>query len=277
MKIYISADIEGVAGVVSQQQVTQGNPEYERARRLMTAEVNAAIEGALEAGASEILVNDSHGPMVNLLPDELHPAAELILGRPKPIGMFAGLEPDAAGVMCVGFHTSARQYGILAHTTNSFAFGRVRVNGLELGEAGNYGAYAGEIGVPVILLSGDDRFAAEMAPLFPEAERVVVKQALGQRAARSVAPSVARDRIRAAATRAVRRSASLPPFRVPPQTDGAPYRLEIEMNSPALADLASLIPVSERLDPVTVRLPAASMAGVLGWINTLSAMSATLR
>ena len=127
MKIYISADIEGVAGVVSQQQVTQGNPEYERARRLMTAEVNAAIEGALEAGATEILVNDSHGPMVNLLPDELHPAAELILGRPKPIGMFAGLEPDAAGVMCVGFHTSARQYGILAHTTNSFAFGRVRV------------------------------------------------------------------------------------------------------------------------------------------------------
>ncbi len=277
MKIYISADIEGVAGVVSQQQVTQGNPEYERARRLMTAEVNAAIEGALEAGATEILVNDSHGPMVNLLPDELHPTAELILGRPKPIGMFAGLEPDAAGVMCVGFHTSARQYGILAHTTNSFAFGRVRVNGLELGEAGNYGAYAGEIGVPVILLSGDDRFAAEMEPLFPASERVVVKQALSQRAARSVAPSVARDRIRAAATRAVRRSGTIPPFRVPPRDEGAPYRLEIEMNSPALADLASLIPVSERLDPVTVRLPAASMAAVLGWINTLSAMSATLR
>ncbi|ALG72862.1 D-aminopeptidase [Azospirillum thiophilum] len=277
MKIYISADIEGVAGVVSQQQVTPGNTEYERARRLMTAEVNAAIEGAVAGGASEILVNDSHGPMLNLLPDELHPAAELILGRPKPIGMFAGLEPGTAGVMCVGFHSSARQYGILAHTTNSFAFGRVVVNGLELGEAGNYGAYAGEIGVPVILLSGDDRFAAEMAPLFPDAEQVVVKHALGQRAARAVAPSVARDRIREAAARAVRRASSIPPFRVPPRGDGAPYRLEIEMNSPALADLASLIPVSERLDPVTIRLPAASMAAALGWINTLSAMSASLR
>ena len=129
----------------------------------------------------------------------------------------------------------------------------------------------------MILLSGDDRFAAEMAPLFPDAEQVVVKQALGQRAARSVAPSVARDRIREASARAVRRAGTIPPFRVTPQADGAPYRLEIEMNSPALADLASLIPVSERLDPVTIRLPAASMAAALGWINTLSAMSATLR
>ncbi|MBP2302065.1 M55 family metallopeptidase [Azospirillum picis] len=277
MKIYISADIEGVAGVVAPQQVTAGNGEYERARRLMTAEVNAAVEGALEGGATEVLVNDSHGPMTNLLPDELHPAAELILGRPKPNGMFAGLEPGMAGVMCLGFHGGARQAGILAHTTNSFAFGRVRVNGLELGEAGNYGAWAGEIGVPVILLSGDDRFAEEVAPLFPESEQVVVKWALGQRAARSVAPSVARARIREAACRAVRRAAAIPPFRVPPRTDGAPYRLEIEMNSPALADLAALIPVAERLDPVTIRLSADGMAAVLGWINTLSAMSATLR
>ncbi|MGQ9367814.1 M55 family metallopeptidase [Azospirillum sp. ST 5-10] len=277
MKIYISADIEGVAGVVTAQQATPGNGEYERARRLMTAEVNAAVEGALEGGATEVLVNDSHGPMVNLLPDELHPAAELILGRPKPFGMFAGLEADAAGVMCVGFHGAARHYGVLAHTTNSFAFGRVRVNGRELGEAGNYGAWAGELGVPVILLTGDDRFADEVAPLFPDSERVVVKRALGQRAARSVAPAVARARIREAAGRAVRRAAGIPPLRIPPCGDGAPYRLEIEMTSPALADLAALIPVSERLDPVTVRLPADGMAAVLGWINTLSAMSATLR
>lgn len=277
MKIYISADIEGVAGVVAPNQVTPGNPEYERARRLMTAEVNAAIEGALAGGATEILVNDSHGPMLNLLPDELHPAGELILGRPKPNGMFAGLEPDFAGVLCLGFHGSARRAGILAHTTNSFAFGRVRVNGLELGEAGCYGAYAGELGVPVILLSGDDAFAEEIQPLFPEAERVVVKQALGQRAARSVAPMIARDRLRAASRRAVERAASVTPFRIPTERDGAPYCLEIEMNSPALADLAALIPVAVRLDPVTIRLTADRMAGILGWINSLSAMAASLR
>ncbi len=277
MKLYISADIEGVAGVVAPNQVTPGNPEYERARRLMTAEVNAAIDGALAGGATAILVNDSHGPMLNLLPDELHPAAELILGRPKPNGMFAGLTAEHDGVMCLGFHGSARRSGILAHTTNSFAFGRVRVNGLELGEAGCYGAYAGELGVPVILLSGDDAFAEEVAPLFPEADRVVVKQALGQRAARAVAPSVARDRLRAAAQRAVERAASVTPFRIPAEDGPAPYRLEIEMNSPALADLAALIPVAVRLDPVTIRLTADRMAGVLGWINSLSAMSASLR
>ncbi len=151
------------------------------------------------------------------------------------------------------------------------------MNGLELGEAGCYGAYAGELGVPVILLSGDDRFAEEIQPLFPEAERVVVKQALGQRAARSVAPMIARDRLRAASRRAVERAASVTPFRIPAERDGAPYRLEIEMNSPALADLAALIPVAVRLDPVTIRLTADRMAGILGWINSLSAMSASLR
>lgn len=277
MKIYMSADIEGVAGVVAPVHTTPGSGEYERARRLMTAEVNAAIEGALDAGATEILVNDSHGPMINLIAEDLHPAAELILGRPKPNGMFCGLEGDAAGVMCLGFHSSARSYGVLAHTTNGFAFGRVRVNDQELGEAGNYGAWAGELGVPVILLSGDDRFAEQNAPLFPQAERVVVKQALGQRAARSVAPSVARDRIRSAAFRAVRRAAEIAPFRVAARPQGHPYLLEIEMNTPALADLAALIPLAERPDPVTIRLPADSMAAVLGWINTLSALSASLR
>lgn len=272
MRIYISADIEGVAGVVSPQQVTPGNGEYERARRLMTAEVNAAVEGALAAGATEVLVNDSHGAMTNLLPDELHPAAGLILGKPKPMNMFAGLDSGFAGVMCLGFHGGARRWGVLAHTTNGFAFSRVCVNGLELGEAGLYGAYAGSLGVPVILLSGDDRFAEEVEPLFPEAERVVVKQALGQRAARSVSPSVACAHLRAAAESAVRHRDRIPPF-----TLAGPFTVEVEMTTPALADLAAVIPVARRLNAVTVALDADSMGGVLGWVNTLSALSAFLR
>ena len=121
MKIFISADIEGVAGVVVPQHGAPGNPEYESARRLMTQEVNAAIAGAFEGGATEVLVNDSHGPMTNLLPEELDPRAELILGRPKPGGMFAGLTKDHAGAFCTGYHSGAGRHGILSHTVSGFA------------------------------------------------------------------------------------------------------------------------------------------------------------
>ncbi|HYG85765.1 MAG TPA: M55 family metallopeptidase [Azospirillum sp.] len=272
MRIFISADIEGIAGVVSPQQTMAGNAEYERARRLMTAEVNAAVEGALAAGATEIVVNDAHGGMTNLLPEELHPEAALILGKPKPMTMFAGLDAGFAGVMCVGYHGGARRPGVLAHTTNSFAFGRITVNGRELGEAGLYGAYAGSLGVPVVLLSGDDRLAEETAPLFPGAERVIVKQALGQRAARNLSPAAAHTRLRSAAEAAARRAGRIAPFRI----DG-PFLLHVEMNTPALADLAAGIPVARRLDAVSVGLEADTMAGVVGWVNTLSALSAALR
>ena len=114
MKIYISSDIEGVAGVITPQQGQPGNGEYERARRLMTEEVNAAIEGALEGGATEILVNDAHGPMTNLLPELLHPAAELIQGKPKPLNMFCGLDAGHAAVFCLGYHARASEQGVLA-------------------------------------------------------------------------------------------------------------------------------------------------------------------
>ena len=156
MRVYVSADIEGVAGVVSPLQCQPGNAEYERARRLMTQEVNAVIEGLAEAGATEIVVNDSHGPMTNLLPDELHAAADLILGKPKPMNMAAGLTGDFDLMFMVGHHSMAGRGGVLAHTTNGFAFREVRVNGRPCGEPAIYGLYAGELGVPVGLISGDD-------------------------------------------------------------------------------------------------------------------------
>ena len=212
MKIYISVDIEGVAGVVASQHGQPGNPEYERARRLMTEEANAAIDGAFAGGAVEVLVNDAHGPMINLLPDALDPRAELILGKPKPVNMFAGLEADFAGVMCVGYHAGAGRFGVLSHTTNGFAFRAIRLNGLDCAEATLYGAYAGSLGVPVIMLSGDDVLAAECGPLFRGAEAAVVKQALGHRAARALSPANSRATIRAAAERAVRRTGEIAPL-----------------------------------------------------------------
>jgi D-amino peptidase len=272
LKIYISADIEGVAGVVNPQQGSMGNGEYERARRLMTEEVNAAIAGAFAGGASEVLVNDSHGDMRNLLPDHIDPRAELILGKPKPLNMFEGLTHQHAGVICLGYHARARSEGVLAHTTNGFAFGRIRLNERELGEAGLYAAYAGSLQVPIILLTGDDRLEVETRPLFPDAQYAVVKQALGQRAARSLAPERARALIRDKAETAVRGAPSMRPFAI----DG-PYRLEIELNTPALCDLAAIIPAASRIDAVTVAFEPESVEHAIRWVNTLSALSTVLR
>lgn len=130
MKVLISVDIEGIAGVFNAQQTRAGNGEYEQARRWMTLEANAAIEGAFAGGATAVWVNDSHGGFNNLLLDELDPRARVILGKPRMLGMMAGLEHAPELVFMVGYHGMAGSHGVLAHTINSFAFARVVVDGV---------------------------------------------------------------------------------------------------------------------------------------------------
>lgn len=272
MKIFISADIEGVAGVVTPQQGQPGNTEYERARRLMTEEASAAVAGAFDGGATEVVVNDSHGPKTNLVPELLDPRAELILGNPKPMSMFCDLDRSYAGVFCTGYHSGAGQHGVLAHTVNGFAFAAIRVNGIDCAEATLYGAYAGSLGIPVVLLTGDDRLKTQCEPHFPNVRVAVVKHALGARAARALSPERARGLIRLEAEAAVRGIAQCRPYRIT-----GPYRLELDMSTVALADVAATVPVSERVSPRTVAFAAETVAGVIGWVNTVSAMSATLR
>ncbi len=272
MKIFITADMDGCAGVATPRQCDMDNPEYELARRLMTLEVNAAIAGAFDAGATEVLVNDSHSTQINLLPDRMDKRAELILGRPKRGGMFAGLEADYAGVMCIGYHAGASQHGVLAHTVDGAVYAAIRVNGIDCAEATLYGGYAGSLGVPVILLAGDDQLKFQCEPQFPGARCVVVKKALGNRAAQSLAPEVACARIRAAAADAVRNRAAIKPLVIP-----GPYRVEMDLMGVVLADVVMNIPVAERLGPRTVALPAETMAGVIGWVGAVNAMSATLK
>ena len=125
MKILISVDIEGIAGVVHPEQTRPGNPEYERARRQMTAEASAAVAGAFEGGASAVVVNDSHGDFRNLLAEEIDARAELLLGKPRELGMMAGVDQNCVAVFLVGWHAKARTAGVLAHTMNGFAFARV--------------------------------------------------------------------------------------------------------------------------------------------------------
>ncbi|MDB6452519.1 M55 family metallopeptidase [Falsirhodobacter sp. 20TX0035] len=272
MRAYISADIEGVAGVVAPTQCQAGHADHEKARILMTREVNAVIEGLLEGGATDIVVNDSHGPMINLLPDLLHPAADLILGKPKPMNMAAGLTADHDLFCMIGHHSRARGGGVLSHTTNGFAFHEVRINGLACGEPAIYGAYAAELGVPVGLISGDDRTEAENAPLFPGARFAVVKHALGERAARQLSVARAHDLLRRQAAEAARGAGHLTVRR--PE---GPFRAEFVAVRAALADQFAVLPPAVRVDPVTVAFDCATMAEVVGWMTALSAMSFAVR
>jgi len=272
MKILISTDIEGVAGVVHQQQTRAGNPEYERARILMAHEANAAIVGAFDAGATEVLVNDSHGDFRNMPAELLDARAQFVLGKPRMLGMMAGVEQHVDAVCLVGYHSRAGGRGILAHTTNSFAFARVLFHGQEVSEAMMYGALAGEYGAPVVMASGDDAFIAEHRPLFPQTVFVQTKRATGQTSGISLSPQAARDAIRGGVAEALRH-AELPP----PYVLRTPVQVRIRTQSVALADLFCQWPTLERLAADEVGFEAPTVEATVRTVNALSAMSAVLR
>ncbi len=272
MKILISTDIEGVAGVFHPEQVRAGNPEYERARLLMTHEASAAIAGAFDAGASEVLVNDSHGGFRNMPPDLLDPRAHTVMGKPRYLGMMAGVDDGVDAVCLIGYHSRAQGRGILAHTINSFAFARVFFNDVELGEGGIYGALAGEYGVPVVMASGDDRFIEEHQPLFPAASFVQTKRATGQNSGISLSPAQACSAIRAAVASALAQRGAARPFVLP-----GPIAVRIQATTPALADLFCQWPTLQRLDGVHIGFEAPSVQSAVRMVNCLSAMSSMLR
>ena len=272
MKVLIAVDIEGVAGIVHPEQTRPGNGEYERARRLMTAEANAAVRGALAGGATAVVVNDSHGLFRNLIAEEIDPRAELLLGKPRELGMMAGVEQECRAAFLVGWHARAGAPGVLAHTISSFAFARVLVNDAEVGEAALYGAVASEFDVPVAFFSGDDAFVAETTPLFPGAIGVAVKRAHGSRVATSLAPGAACGAVENGAREAMARLGDL---RVRPHP--TPARVSVEATSVAMADLFATLPIVQRPDPLTIRFTSPTMRHAVRLLNSLSAMSFMLR
>lgn len=280
-KILISVDIEGICAVFERQQAVRGNPEYERARRLMTAEADAAVRGAFAGGATEVTVVDSHGPMGNLITEELDPRARVISGRARPLSMIQGITPDHDGVVLIGWHASAGEYGQFAHTLSSQAFRRIRLNGAVVGETTLYGGYAASLGVPLLLTSGDDRYCAEVAAQFPQTMTVCVKTALGAYAADCLSPHRARDLIEDQVRQAVQGHAQA---RVQhPVPAGAevgllvPYRAEVEVTTQFIADGLSLLRGVERLGAETVAFTAADMREVLQTLAVMSLMGASLQ
>jgi len=277
MKILISTDIEGIAGVFHAEQTRAGNGEYEHARRWMTQEANAAIAGAFAGGASEVWVNDSHGGFRNLLPDLLDPRAHIILGKPRTLGMMAGLEYEPVLVFMIGYHAKAQSPGILAHTINSFAFSRVLLNGEEVGEAGLYGALAADYGARVALLTGDDAFVAETKIHFPEATFFTTKTASGQASGSTLSPAHACREIEGKAREVVAHHIAKGTLSRARQTVLQAVTIELRVQTTGLADLFCQWPTIERVDAVTLRFQASCIEHALRMLNCFSAMSFMLR
>lgn len=247
MKVYISVDMEGIAGITHFDQTgPEGGDDYARARRLMVQETNATVEGALEGGATEVVVNDAHGAMRNLLLEELHPAACLVSGSPKPLSMMEGIDGSCACAFLVGYHSRAGSRGVLSHTYRS-TVAEWRVNGRPLGEMGLNAALAGEFGVPVVLVAGDSAVTEEARELLGSIETVVVKEYVARQAALHLPLARVRALLREAAARAARRAGEISPLRVP-----GPVTVEIKFVHGGLADAAQLLPGSQRLDDLTV-------------------------
>ena len=252
MKVYISVDMEGIGGISHSLPTERGDAGYPAAVALMVGEANAAVAGAFDGGATEVLVNDSHGQMFNLTPEDLDPRAVLLQGQ-KPWSMVAGAGPDRGFevALFVGYHTRAgHPTGTIAHTYSG-APTLTTLQGRPVGEAGINALALGAWGVPVGLVCGDDELAAETEAWFPWAERVLVKTAVSRRAAASVHPSLARQRVQEGAKRAVERAAA-GELRV--LDLGRPIKLEAEYANAGMADYAALVPGTERYGDRGVRV-----------------------
>jgi D-amino peptidase len=271
MKVLISVDIEGIAGVSRPEQTQAGALDYDTARRLMTEEANAAIRGAFAGGATEVIAADAHGGFGNLLPDLLDPRARLAHGKPRPHGMVQGIDATCDAAMLVGYHAMAGAHGVLSHTIRGTAFHRIWLNARPVGEARLYGLFLGEQGVPVVMASGDDAFARETREWLPHAHFAVVKQAVGHRAAISLSPPHARALVEAEAKAGLEALARAKPLTLAP-----PLTCRIEAKSLVLADLFAVLPGARRPDPLMVEFTADSARDVLAILQLFSAASASV-
>jgi D-amino peptidase len=237
VKVFISSDFEGTAGVVDWEQVHSGGPRYEYFVELLTGEVNAAIEGAAQGGATEFLVNDSHGRMHNLRPDALAHDARYLSGRYKPMYMMEGLDATFDAVLLVSYHGSMGSDGsALSHTYFPQAIAEVTINGTVAGESGINALVALAHGVPIVLVTGDDTTARELAPFCPEARAAIVKESVTRLAANSMHPARACALIRDQARLAVASAGTAPQVAV-----ALPATLRIQFKSSDHAELAARV------------------------------------
>jgi D-amino peptidase len=273
VKIFISADMEGISGVATNMQLKKES-EYARFRKLMTQDVNAAIDGAFAGGATEVVVADGHGNMSNILIEELDERARLISGNNRVMCQLEGLDESFAGIMFVGHH--GREGGssrtVINHSLAGICVEEIKVNGQVVGETELNARVAGQFGVPAILVTGDDAYVAEVQAALPGIVGAVVKRGIDRFAAELLPPKVAQDIIRKKAEEAVRKAASIEPIRVP-----GPVTFDVTFKSTAQALMTTTIPLVEQTSPKSIRFTCDDMvtAYKLFWACVIIAMTAT--
>lgn len=249
MKIYISADIEGISGIVNWNFTFQEGYEYTRGRKLMTEEVNAAVKGAKLAGATEILVNDSHGPMTNILIEELDEDVKLISGNKKYLGMMEGINESFDAVMLIGYHARHNTSGVLAHTYSGQIIQEVKINGTAVGEFEFNTMVAGHYGVPVIFVSGDDIISKQVKEFNENIETLVVKYAHSRYTAECIQPK----KVHKLMEKAVYETIINKPQSIRPYKLKGDVELEIAFMNSGLCEAAMFMPGAEMIAPNRVR------------------------
>jgi D-amino peptidase len=247
MRVFISVDMEGTAGVVDWAQCVGDGPEAMAGRRLLLNEVNAAIDGAMAAGATEFLVNDGHAAMRNLAPDELHGDATLITGWHRPVDMMEGIDDSFDAAFLVSYHGSmGSELGNMSHSFNPRAVAEARLNGQVVGESVINSLVAAHYGVPVVLVTGDQTGCAETVDVLPDITTAVVKDSITRSTAASLHPRRACTVIRDAAEKSLKTLG-----RVERRPFAAPSTLEVSWRTPDMAELATWVRGIDRTGPRT--------------------------
>ena len=265
LKVYISADMEGIAGVVTNEQLSPQGFEYERFRGFMTNEVLAAIEGARAAGATEILVSDSHGNGQNLLIEKFPKDVQIVRAWPRPLAMMQGIDGSFDAALFVGFHSSTTYpEGVRAHTMSSANLADVRLNGVSVPEAGLDAAIAGHYKVPVAMISGDDAAVKEAQALLGPIEGAVVKWNYGFHSARTLTPEASCDRIREAAQKGLGRLAQMKPYVLT-----TPVTMDVRFKNYRPAEVLAYLPIVERTDAHAIRFKGKDMIETIRFLEFL--------
>jgi D-amino peptidase len=267
IRVFISVDMEGIGGITTRRQVTRGTDDYAWARQIMTQETNAAIAGAVDAGALKIVVSDSHGDMGNLLPLELDPKAELVQGTPKlPWSMMTGIEEGFTGCVFLGYHAaSGTANAILDHTYTGW-FADIRVNGLSWNETHLNAALAGTFHVPLLFVSGDEECCNQATAALPWVKAFATKTGFASMSGRTKSPKTVQDATRRLVAEAVKHADRAEVWRPDP-----PFALEALLTTSALADMCALAPGTERSSARSVRFDTDDIRTMyrmlLTWMN----------
>ncbi|MDF0726527.1 M55 family metallopeptidase [Cytobacillus sp. S13-E01] len=272
MKLYISVDIEGVSGVVHGEHTARDGREHDRARLYMTEETNACIESAIEAGVDEIVVNDSHGTMRNILLERLHPEAELISGSPKKLAMVEGIDASFDAAIFLGYHTRNGTNGILNHTFNGRVVRNIIINGKEYGEFGLNAAVAGYYRVPVIMVSGCNLVAEEAGNLIPNIHSAIVKKTINRTVARNLSPLKAQNIIKRETISAIKKRLEIIPFMI-----DSTAQVELSFLHTGQADIAEILPYVTRVNQITVSFCSKNIIEAYQIIRSLIIMASTAK